>query len=153
MLGTLLVYGVLVATHRGEFWPFSIYPMFSQAGNPWSRAVVREVADDERPPPWTSTPRADVPGEPFALEGVEVSNIDLANYVSKTETWTPERVQGLHTQFRDHLADHALLVMRVNGRMTEGDSVAVEYVPYVYLNADSTALNPKLRPEAPASAP
>ena len=42
-LGTLIVYALLVATHLGEFWPFSIYPMFSQAGNPWSRAVVREM--------------------------------------------------------------------------------------------------------------
>jgi hypothetical protein len=41
----LLIYAVLVASHEGEFWPFSIYPMFSQAGNPWTRAMVIDVTD------------------------------------------------------------------------------------------------------------
>jgi hypothetical protein len=151
LLGTFLVYGLLVATHRGEFWPFSIYPMFSQAGDPWSRAVVRDVSDAGEPPPWTASPLPNVPGEPFALESLQISNIDLANFVSKTDTWTPERVEGLRSQFSDQLSDHTLLVMRVNGRMVEGDSVVVEYVPYVYLHSDSTALHPKLQPDAAAS--
>lgn len=37
----LVVYGLLVAIHLGEFWPFSIYPMFSQTGNPWTGAAER----------------------------------------------------------------------------------------------------------------
>lgn len=152
LLCTFLVYGVLVATHRGEFWPFSIYPMFSQAGNPWSRAVVRDVSEADRPPPWTPSSRRNLPGRPFALQSLRISNIDLSNFVSKTDTWTPQRVDGLRSQFSDHLADHTLLVMRVNGRMREGrDSVVVEYVPYVYLHADSSALHPKLRPDAASS--
>lgn len=150
LIGTFLIYGLLVATHRGEFWPFSIYPMFSQAGNPWSRAVVRDISDDTRPPPWTPSSRQHLPGEPFALQNLEISNIDLSNFVSKTDTWTPKRVQGLHSQFHASLSDHTLLVMRVNGRMVE-DSVIVEYVPYVYLDSDSTALNPKLRSASTAS--
>lgn len=32
---TMVVFAVLVGTHEGEFWTFSIDPMFSQAGNPW----------------------------------------------------------------------------------------------------------------------
>jgi hypothetical protein len=79
-----------------------------------------------------------------------VDNIDLANFVSKTEAWTPRRVQGLQSLFKPHLPDHELLVMRVNGRMVEGDSVVVDFVPYVYMHADSTALNPDLRRKAVA---
>ena len=41
----------LLPSHEGEFWPFSIYPMFSQAGNPWTRAMVLDV---------TTTPDAEL---------------------------------------------------------------------------------------------
>src|SRR5690625_7490964 len=48
ILGVLfLVHAILVSTHEGEFWPFSIYTMFSQAGNPWERAMVLDVTDLE----------------------------------------------------------------------------------------------------------
>lgn len=151
LIGTLLVYALLVATHRGEFWPFSIYPMFSQAGNPWSRAVVRDISEDPDPVQWETTSLDSLPGRPFALRPNGVDNIDLANFVSKTETWTPKRVQGLRSLFTSHLADRELLVMRVRGRMVEGDSVVVEFEPYVHMAPDSTALNPGLQTEKMAS--
>lgn len=145
LLGTLLVFALLVATHRGEFWPFSIYPMFSQAGDPWSRAVVRDLSSDTSSLQWEAMSLNDVPGRPFALRPNGVNNIDLANFVSKTERWTPKRREGLRSLFRSHLPDHDLLVMRVNGRMVEGDSIEVEFVPYVHMTSDSTVLHPKLR--------
>lgn len=145
LFGTLVVYALLIATHKGEFWPFSIYPMFSQAGAPFSRAVVRDVSNDATPVQWDTTALGSLPGQPFALRPNGVNNIDLANFVSKTHTWTPKRVEGLRSLFKPHLPDHKLLVMRVNGRMVEGDSVVVDFVPYVYMHADSTALHPNLR--------
>lgn len=148
LVGTLVVYALLVATHEGEFWPFSIYPMFSQAGNPWSRAVVRDVSEDTAALSWDTAARDELPGAPFPLRPNDIDNIDLANFVSKTDAWSPRRVNGLRSLFADHLPDHDLLVMRVNGRMEAGDSVVVDYVPYVYMSADSTALRPAL-PTAP----
>lgn len=148
LVGTLVVYALLVATHEGEFWPFSIYPMFSQAGNPWSRAVVRDVSEDTAALSWDTAARDELPGAPFPLRPNDIDNIDLANFVSKTDTWSPRRVNGLRSLFSDHLPDRDLLVMRVNGRMAAGDSVVVDYVPYVYMSADSTALRPAL-PTAP----
>lgn len=150
LLGTLLVYGLLVATHRGEFWPFSIYPMFSQAGNPWSRAVVRDVSEDTAAFDWETVSRADLPGTPFPLRPNDIDNIDLANFVSKTDTWSPRRVDGLRSLFSKHLSDRDLLVMRVNGQMNADDSVVVDFVPYVHLSADSAALNPSLSTGEPA---
>jgi hypothetical protein len=150
LFGVLLVYALLVATHKGEFWPFSIYPMFSQAGNPFSRAVVRDVSTEASSVRWNTAALDSLPGQPFPLRPNGVDNIDLANFVSKTEAWTPKRVKGLQSLFKPHLSDHELLVMRVNGRMVEGDSVVVDFVPYVYMHADSTALNPDLRRDAVA---
>jgi len=144
LLATLLVYGLLVATHEGEFWPFSIYPMFSQAGNPWSRAVVREVPDAAAVP-WTTVSSFEaLPGTPFPLAEYGIDPIDLANFVSKTETWDVDRLDGLRTMFYDRVDQQDLLVVRVNGRLAGQDTVALEYVPYVLMRTDTTALNPSL---------
>ena len=43
LLGAFWISGALLATNLGEFWPFSIYPMFSKAGGEWTRAVVLEI--------------------------------------------------------------------------------------------------------------
>lgn len=145
LLATLLLYALLVATHRGEFWPFSIYPMFSQAGDPWSRAVVRDVSAEGDSIRWSSyRSPGRLPGTAFALGPHDIVPIDLANFVFKTDAWTPERVEGLRTMFGNHLDAHTLLVMRVNGRLTASDSVLVKYVPYARLGADTTALHPNL---------
>ena len=145
LLLTLFVYALLVATHKGEFWPFSIYPMFSQAGDPWSRAVVRDVSAEVDSTAWTPYQAPDrLPGTAFALGPHDIVPIDLANFVFKTETWTPRRVEGLRTMFRGSLDNRSLLVMRVNGRLTPTDSIVVEYVPHAYLGPDTTALNPDL---------
>lgn len=144
LLGTLLVYALLVATHEGEFWPFSIYPMFSQAGHPWSRAVVRDMSDAEAVAWDTVTARDGLPGAPFPLAEHGIDPIDLANFVSKTQTWNTARVHGLRTMFYDQAAERDLLVMRVNGRLAGLDSVAVEFVPYVLVRADTAALRPDL---------
>lgn len=145
LIGTLVVYALLVAPHEGEFWPFSIYPMFSQGGHDWSRAVVRELPEEaESPFDWAATTNeAGLPGEGFPLSRHGIDEIDLTNFVSKTERWTPERASALQHMFYDRLEGRALLVMRVNGRL-EADSVEVEYVPYALLRADTTVLNPGL---------
>jgi hypothetical protein len=146
LLGTLAVYALLVATNLGEFWPFSIYPMFSQAGNPWSRALVRDVTEDREAVQWEPVSSNALPGRPYALIEYGVDPIDLANFVSKTLVWDAPRVNGLRTMFREHTLEHRdLLVLRVNGRFGEDYSVLVEYVPYVLLHADGNRLNEALR--------
>lgn len=148
LLGVLLVYGLLVATHLGEFWPFSIYPMFSQGANPWSRVLVYEVEDDSASTDWrTFHATSDLPGEPYALRSHGLNAIDLSNFVSKTEEWNTERVNALHGLFKGRIGDRTLLVMRVNGRITPSDSVVIEYVPYARLTAQQAQLNPRLNPD------
>lgn len=146
LLGTFVLYGVLVATHKGEFWPFSIFPMFSQAGTDWSRAVVRELPDAGVAPPntWAAIDRADLPGAPMALTEYGLRH-DLANFIARTETWDDARVNGLRRMFADPLQSRQLLVYRVRGGLTAGDTVDVRFIPYVYLTADTTVLHPDLR--------
>ena len=149
--GVLFVYALTVAVNLGEFWPFSIYPMFSQAGNPWSRSLVREVPAGDTLS-WEVVPLADLPGIPYGVRSGGVDPIDLANFVSKTEIWDEDRVSALSLML---LADPPheplrLMVYRVRARLTEDDSVAVMATPYVLvgtdLEPDIANLNPELLP-------
>lgn len=138
------MYALFVAGNEGEFWPFSIYPMFSRGGIPWSRAVVREVPDDSVR--WEPVTLHELPGEPYALAEHGIDHIDLANFVSKTEVWDDRRVTGLRKMFGSaELERSRLLVMRATGRIIEGDSVALSFVPYALLAAEKTTLNQELR--------
>lgn len=145
ILGVLfVVMGVLVATHKGEFWPFSIYPMFSQAGKPWSRAIVRDytgVSDDHL---WKVTALDEIPGEAFALRDHGIEGPDIANFVVKNRNWSRAGQEGFRKIFLDYLGDRRrLMLFRVNGRQ-QGDNVVVEAVPVMLMYADTTLLNPDL---------
>lgn len=144
--GTVLLYGILVATHKGEFWPFSIYPMFSQAGNPWTRALVRDVSDGSTPVNWNDKTKQELPGNAFAMNEIGINQNDLANFISKTENWSDEQVNGLRKYFKGKLDKEQFLIFMVRGRLSEekSDSVAITYIPYIYLSSDSTLFNPRL---------
>ena len=147
----LFVYALTVAVNLGEFWPFSIYPMFSQAGNPWSRSIVREVSPGDFIS-WEVTPLADVPHLPYGVRSGGVDPIDLANFVSKTEVWDQDRVAALSLMLLAQPPKEPLrlMVYRVSARLTEEDSVAIAATPYVLvgtdLEPDIRHLNPVLRP-------
>lgn len=145
VVGVLFAYAVLVATNLGEFWPFSIYPMFSQAGNPWSRAVVSEV-DGVEAFSWEATTLDRLAGRPFATKPNGVDPIDLANFVSKTEIWSPGRLAALRTMFfGDDRPDRSIVVYRVLGQLENDNRVVVEAIPYALISPDSTQLNTSLR--------
>lgn len=144
LVGAVLVaYALLVATHRGEFWPFSIYPMFSQAGTPWTRSLVRQMPND-RNPSWDTTSLQALPGTAFPLEARGINENDVANYVSKTEAWTPARLRGLRSIFAgSYDFSTSLLILRVRGELVD-DSVSVTATPLLLFTADTTRLNPSL---------
>ncbi len=142
MAGVLIVYAALVATHEGEFWPFSIYPMFSQAAKPWVRTVAYEIDEGatERLR-WQPQPRSALPGAPFAaaVHGIEV--IDLAKYVSMTERWDERRILGLKKMLGEH-ASRQLVFYRVSGWLEgegRGRHVVMSYEPVVALGGGAHA--------------
>lgn len=143
LFATLLVYALLVATHRGEFWPFSIYPMFSSAGQPWTRALVREI------PPvtavdWNDKQKTELPGRVFAMDRVGINQNDLANFISKNEEWSADQIAGLRKYFDDKLEQHNLMIYKVRGVLTgrDEDSVRVTYIPFILLRSDTTIFKP-----------
>ena len=142
---TLLIYAVLVAPHEGEFWPFSIYPMFSQAGNPWTRAMVLDVTDKPADEIWEMHALEDRTADAVPVGHYGVDQIDFSNFVSKTENWTEQRRNALITMFgADEIQDQQWMVSKVKGELVGQDSVAIRIVPFIKITADDTELNPNL---------
>ena len=142
---SLLVYALLVAPHEGEFWPFSIYPMFSQAGNPWTRAMVLDVTTKPDSELWERQPLDNRDSDVVAVGDYGVDQIDFSNFVVKTQNWTPSRRSALKEMFgTSAISDERWMVNKVRGELIGKDSVSIEITPYILLTPDSTYLNPNL---------
>lgn len=140
-----MIFAVTVATHEGEFWPFSIYPMFSQAGNPWTRGMVLDVAHLDENEFWHRHSLHDRNAPPISMRKYGVDQIDFSNFVSKTENWTETRRDALITMFgRDYPDNRRWMVTKVRGEMVGKDSVAIEIQPFLLLKKDEVLLNPLL---------
>lgn len=152
LLFTFLTYGLLVGTHLGEFWPLSIYPMFSKAGNPWTRALATTTespASDSlvwktRTINSFSGETISLEGEAFTLSGYE-SHIDFPNFVSKTKNWDSKRIDALRQMLMEDLDEEPnFVIYKVRGELTDNNSVNIQYLPVLYLNADTSYFNPNL---------
>lgn len=146
LCSTFIVYALLVATHLGEFWPLSIYPMFSQAGHPWTRALVRDITKEEGAVDWTDKSKEELPGFQFAMDSVGINQNDLANFILKNEDWSQSKVDGLRTYFQEKLKNRDLMVFKVMGHYAgdSPDSVAIVYKPYIYMRKDTTILSSEI---------
>lgn len=141
----MLVNILLVASHEGEFWPFSIFPMFSQAGNEWSRGVVEQVNDSTRADLWQTKSIKEIEGRILPLKDYGIHEIDFANYITKTKVWNEKRLNGMRSTFQiDQYPGEMWLATKVQGYMNEEDSVVIEAIPMFLFTADTTIKNPKL---------
>lgn len=142
---TFLLSAVLLATHKGEYWPFSIYPMFSKAGNPWTRAIVTDVSLINAYELWETTPLDSIHGNVVGMKSIGVDQIDFSNFVSKTKDWNPKRVQALRTMLGEQNFDTKhWMVFKVHGKLIGNDSVVVETKPFLLFKPDTTLFNPNL---------
>lgn len=142
---TLIAFTVTVATHEGEFWPFSIYPMFSQAGNPWTRAMVVDVTDWNDKEIWKLHSLNDRTASAIPLRRYGVDQIDFSNFVSKTDHWTEFRKNALLTMFGSEFPDESRwMITKVHGKLVDKDSVIVEIQPFLLLSNGEVLKNPLL---------
>lgn len=167
LVGILILYAVLVLLHLGhfgdvwppretrhelgEFWPLSIYPMFSRGGHPWVRSHMREVADASDPQLWQPRSFDDLPGTPYALGPRGINQNDIANFISKVRTWDAQRVAGIRSVFEEDLRQKNLLVYRADGAIVDGE-VSVVFTPFLLMAPDTTYFNPNLEYQTATSA-
>lgn len=145
LLTALLINTILVATHQGEFWPFSIFPMFSQAGNAWSRGVVQTIDNKIEPSIWDKRNLAEIEDQVLSLDSIGVDAIDYANFISKTKEWNPKRIKALRDLLDiDEYPESKWMITIVNGYLAEKDSVVVEATPLFLFTEDTTYRNPHI---------
>ncbi|SMD32975.1 hypothetical protein SAMN04488029_1336 [Reichenbachiella faecimaris] len=138
---------LLVATHKGEFWPFSIYPMFSKAGQPWTRALIREVSEVPDSLIWKTYNYPDLPGRPATTEALGIDNIDYSNFVCKTQNWNNQRVEALRYMIgENHIKNKKLLVIKVQGQLTGTSGVSASALPFILFDQQDNHFNPQLDP-------
>lgn len=142
---TFLVFVVTVATHEGEFWPFSIYPMFSQAGNPWTRAMVLDVTNLDNEEIWKLHLLNERTAPTISLRKYGVDQIDFSNFVSKTDNWTEIRSNALLNMLGSEIPDNnRWMITKVRGELIEKDSVIVQIQPFLLLSNGELFKNPLL---------
>lgn len=142
-----LCYVALIATHGGEFWPFSVYPMFASAGKPWQRALVRVVSagDDGSP---AGHALSELPGSPLPLGEHGVPQNDLSSLVQRAERWSDAELEALGTMFADLPCRAPLLVLRVRGSLEAGE-LSERATPVARVGCDGgRARAARLLPEA-----
>lgn len=147
LIGLLfLLSTILVASHKGEFWPFSIYPMFSQAGNTWNRALLLEADTSITTDIWAERSMSLLGSNRVVpVKDLGVDQIDYSNFMSKTERWTPRRISALKTLFpNDRLQGKDVLATMATGSLIEDDSVSVILTPMFLIRADTIYKNPKI---------
>lgn len=141
----LVIYAALVASHEGEFWPFSIYPMFSQAGNPWTRAIVLDVSETPDEEMWNSQPLSELNADPVPIGSIGVDQIDYSNFISKTTNWTESRRNALRSMFGpENIGNGRWMASKAHGQLVAEDSVVIVIQPFLLVTADSVYMNPQL---------
>ncbi len=135
----LCLYALLTATHQGEFWPFSIYPMFSKAGKPWVKVITRQISIHPKSIGWKIIINPNhLAGKPLALRKAGTNRNDLANYITQTRHWNDEYIRGLRALYNGAARNGPLLIYKVTGALNStNDSVMVEYIPFLYLTTDT----------------
>ena len=133
LFGTALAHAGLVATHGGEFWPFSLYPMFSRAGRPWTRALVRRVPPESLLRLQRVYSLAALPGEPLALDAIGIPQNDLSSIVQRAEVPRADDRAAALALFRDLPCQSGpFVVFSVSGALT-ADAVVETAVPVLTL--------------------
>lgn len=142
----LLVHVLLVSTHEGEFWPFSIFPMFSQAGAPWTKVLVRDVTDLDESTLQARLPLpvSMLPGQAVPLMRYGINQDDLSNFIAQTPVLNSESISLLKDLLgAQNLKDKRWLIFQVRGRL-EQDSVIVESFPLMLFQPDTVILTDHL---------
>lgn len=143
-----LAHALLSATHEGEFWPFSIFPMFSQAGNPWARAMVLDVSELEDSNMWSER-EYPLPSDEavVSLRALGIDQIDYSNFVVRTTEWTESRQRSLHSMFgSEALRDNQWMIVIVRGALSGDNKVESSIEPILLLTEDEIRLKNSEQP-------
>jgi hypothetical protein len=149
----LAVYLCVIAIGDGEFWPFSKFPMFSRAGRPWRRAIVREVSADELQAPLVEAWEKELPGKPVALHHFQINQDDLSAVArSLTLPLSAEQAALLATYFDRLRHEKTMVLYSAYGRFRPDRSVRVRFLPLAIIGPDGAREVPAVEADAGTAA-
>jgi hypothetical protein len=132
-------YALLVGLHRGEFFPFSIFPMFSGAGRPWVRATVRDLEGETATLSCAPVPAEELPGQPFAISTLGLDQKDLSNFLlPRAKGPVASDVVLLERMFDAPRRTRELVIYRARGAREPDGSIQVRYQPLAALGPSGT---------------
>lgn len=140
----MFFYASLVAIHKGEFWPFSIYPMFSKAPQIVSKTLVRKVNTEYKQSWDVYTEEQDLPGTRYILEEAGIDQNDLSTFVQKTEIWENMNVKNITQLLLRNQKNIHLILYEVSIELDNSKELKFKFFPVMSLYSDSTILNPNL---------
>jgi hypothetical protein len=119
----MLAYAALLATQRGEFFPFSLFPMFSKAGRPWERAIVRELTTV----PACAVDAEQLPGSAVALAPLGLDQNDVSKALLRIREMSDQAAaeQTLARLFAGARASRPLAIYQARGSLDAARSVRV----------------------------
>jgi hypothetical protein len=141
-----LAYALLVAPHEGEFWPFSIYPMFSSAGNAWERSLI--VTPHDVPPSgftWEESFLSELTGDVVPLRPLAIPQNDLSDFLRRTADWDARQRETVeHLISRARTDSGPIILYRIRGELVQ-EGVNVIASPVLLLeSAGKMVLNPAM---------
>lgn len=154
LLGIFALQACLLATHLGEFWPFSIYPMFSKAGQTWTRALAKDVTAISPELYWHQPSNLQqLSGKPFALDEINIHQNDISNLLFKVKIWDDKAKETIKHLFSPALEKgKKIMVYKVNGSLSPNESadkqVQFSYTPFILLTKDAAILSPQISKES-----
>lgn len=135
----VLAYLTLALAHGGEFWPFSRFPMFSNAKKTWLRATLRELDASEPLSDLHEVGEKEVLGRPFPLGALAIDQNDLSEQLkSMGDSLEPAELAVLQRYFAN-VGEHRLLLYTVRGRLRSDRSVRVRYRPLALVTKTGVA--------------
>jgi hypothetical protein len=143
----VLAHALLAATHKGEFWPFSVYPMFSQAGRSWARVLVVEAPLGAAPALDEEYELDNLPGTPLGLEQFGIPQNDLSSLAQRTDRWGAAENRALERLFASVPGRRSLVLLVVRGTLAEG-ALRYSALPVATLDCDQGRVRAALRTPA-----
>ncbi len=139
IIATLVIYGALVATHEGEFWPFSTYQMFSQGGLPWDKPVLLELdAEACKTSEFSSLEELNEFG--VALNPYGIDHRDFSNFARHLSNPGEEELLALRSLLQPVIDGNEGLCITAIYAETSGSDINLTFTPAMYLSRDETIL-------------
>lgn len=137
-IGVVVANFLLIATHGGDFYPFSRFPMFSRAGRPWTVALVRSVTPEEAQQPLGAVEESALPGQPFPIHRHHINQDDLSAVIRPMKApLTPEQTAFLAQYFQSVRGNAQLVLYRAEGkRAKQGGGVEVRFQPLAVMGPE-----------------